>query len=221
MGKPTGFLDYERKNAKAEAPLERIKHFNEFHTPLSREEQEKQGARCMACGVPFCQAGQMLGGMMSGCPLQNMVPEWNDMLYMGNWEEAYYRLSKTSNFTGRVCPGLWEAACTCNLNGDPVGSKGNELAIIENAYKKGYAHARPPKVRTGKKVAVIGSGPSGLATADQLNHRGHFVTVYERRDRVGGLLMYGIPYSVVVLPIPVISKHPEEMLKESILQWIS
>ena len=196
MGKPTGFLDYERKNAKAEAPLERIKHFNEFHTPLSREEQEKQGARCMACGVPFCQAGQMLGGMMSGCPLQNMVPEWNDMLYMGNWEEAYYRLSKTSNFpefTGRVCPGLCEAACTCNLNGDPVGSKGNELAIIENAYKKGYAHARPPKVRTGKKVAVIGSGPSGLATADQLNHRGHSVTVYERRDRVGGLLMYGIP----------------------------
>ena len=196
MGKPTGFLDYERKNAKAEAPLERIKHFNEFHTPLSREEQEKQGARCMACGVPFCQAGQMLGGMMSGCPLQNLVPEWNDLVYLGNWEEAYYRLSSTSNFpefTGRVCPGLCEAACTCNLNGDPVGTKSNELAIIENAYKMGYAHARPPKVRSGKKVAVIGSGPSGLATADQLNRRGHSVTVYERRDRVGGLLMYGIP----------------------------
>ena len=196
MGKPTGFLDYERKNAKAEAPLERIKHFNEFHTPLSHEEQQKQGARCMACGVPFCQAGQMLGGKMSGCPLQNLVPEWNDLVYLGNWEEAYYRLSSTSNFpefTGRVCPGLCEAACTCNLNGDPVGTKSNELAIIENAYKMGYAHARPPKVRSGKKVAVIGSGPSGLATADQLNRRGHSVTVYERRDRVGGLLMYGIP----------------------------
>ena len=196
MGKPTGFLEYERKNAKADAPLERIKHFNEFHTPLSHEEQQKQGARCMACGVPFCQAGQMLGGMMSGCPLQNLVPEWNDLVYLGNWEEAYYRLSSTSNFpefTGRVCPGLCEAACTCNLNGDPVGTKSNELAIIENAYKMGYAHARPPKVRSGKKVAVIGSGPSGLATADQLNRRGHSVTVYERRDRVGGLLMYGIP----------------------------
>ena len=126
MGKPTGFLDYERKDAGAEAPLERIRHFNEFHTPLSKAEQEKQGARCMACGVPFCQAGQMLGGMMSGCPLQNMVPEWNDLLYLGNWEEAYYRLMKTSNFpefTGRVCPGLCEAACTCNLNGDPVGRR--------------------------------------------------------------------------------------------------
>ncbi len=196
MGKPTGFLEYGRRNAKAEAPLERIKHFNEFHTPLSRAEQEKQGARCMACGVPFCQAGTMIAGMMSGCPLQNMVPEWNDLLYLGNWEEAYYRLKKTSSFpefTGRVCPGLCEAACTCNLNGDPVGTKGNELAIIENAYKMGYAHARPPKVRTGKKVAVVGSGPAGLAAADQLNRRGHFVTVYERDDRVGGLLMYGIP----------------------------
>ncbi|MCD8098642.1 MAG: glutamate synthase subunit beta [Lachnospiraceae bacterium] len=196
MGKPTGFLDYERKDARAEEPLERIKHFNEFHVPLTHAEQEKQGARCMSCGVPFCQAGMMLSGMMSGCPLQNMVPEWNDLLYMGNWEEAYYRLTKTSNFpefTGRVCPALCEAACTCNLNGDPVGTKGNELAIIENAYKKGYAHARPPKVRTGKKVAVVGSGPSGLAAADQLNRRGHSVTVFERDDRVGGLLMYGIP----------------------------
>ncbi|MCD8361805.1 MAG: glutamate synthase subunit beta [Lachnospiraceae bacterium] len=196
MGKPTGFLDYERKDARAEEPLERINHFNEFHVPLTHAEQEKQGARCMSCGVPFCQAGMMLSGMMSGCPLQNMVPEWNDLLYMGNWEEAYYRLIKTSNFpefTGRVCPALCEAACTCNLNGAPVGTKGNELAIIENAYKKGYAHARPPKVRTGKKVAVVGSGPSGLAAADQLNRRGHSVTVFERDDRVGGLLMYGIP----------------------------
>ncbi|MCD8248560.1 MAG: glutamate synthase subunit beta [Lachnospiraceae bacterium] len=218
MGKPTGFLDYERKDARAEEPLERIKHFNEFHVPLTHAEQEKQGARCMACGVPFCQAGMMLSGMMSGCPLQNMVPEWNDLLYMGNWEEAYYRLIKTSNFpefTGRVCPALCEAACTCNLNGDPVGTKGNELAIIENAYKKGYAHARPPKVRTGKKVAVVGSGPSGLAAADQLNRRGHSVTVFERDDRVGGLLMYGIP--IMKLEKHIIDRKIKIMEEEGIV----
>lgn len=196
MGKPTGFMDYKRQDKLAEVPESRIKHFNEFHTPLSKEEQEIQGARCMACGVPFCQAGQMLGGMASGCPLHNLVPEWNDLIYNGNWEEAYYRLTKTNNFpefTSRVCPALCENACTCGLHGDAVSTKANEYGIIENAYEKGYAHARPVKVRTGKKVAVIGSGPSGLAAADQLNRRGHLVTVYEREDKVGGLLRYGIP----------------------------
>lgn len=150
----------------------------------------------MECGVPFCQAGMDICGMTSGCPLHNLVPEWNDLVYMGNWEQAYNRLKKTNSFpefTSRVCPALCEAACTCGLNGDAVATKENEYAIIENAYAKGYAQAKPPKVRTGKRVAVVGSGPAGLAVADLLNKRGHSVTVYERSDRVGGLLMYGIP----------------------------
>lgn len=196
MGKPTGFMEYKREVSAAAAPMERIKHFREFHEHLPREKQQLQGARCMECGVPFCQSGMMLCGMASGCPLHNLIPEWNDLVYNGNWEQAYHRLKKTSSFpefTSRVCPALCEAACTCGLNGDPVSTKENEYAIIEYAYEQGYAVANPPKVRTGKKVAVIGSGPSGLAVADQLNQRGHSVTVFERSDRVGGLLMYGIP----------------------------
>lgn len=196
MGKPTGFMEYKREVSAEVKPLERIKNFEEFHEHLSREQQQLQGARCMECGVPFCQAGMNLCGMTSGCPLHNLVPEWNDLVYHGNWQQAYNRLKKTNNFpefTSRVCPALCEAACTCGLNSDPVSTKENEYAIIENAYEQGYAAARPPKVRTGKKVAVIGSGPSGLAVADQLNKRGHLVTVFERSDRPGGLLMYGIP----------------------------
>ena len=196
MGKPTGFMEYERQVSVAEEPKERIKHFNEFHMHLPKEKQQLQGARCMECGVPFCQAGMDLCGMTSGCPLHNLVPEWNDLVYTGNWQQAYNRLKKTNNFpefTSRVCPALCENACTCGLYGDPVATKENEYAIIENAYEKGYALPHPPKVRTGKKVAVIGSGPSGLAVADQLNKRGHLVTVFERHDRIGGLLMYGIP----------------------------
>ena len=196
MGKPKGFMDYERKTSRAQEPKERIKHFNEFHTHLPQKEQQLQGARCMECGVPFCQSGMMVGKMASGCPLHNLVPEWNDLVYTGNWKQAYNRLKKTNNFpefTSRVCPALCENACTCGLYGDPVATKENEYAIIENAYAQGYAAAKPPRVRTGKKVAVIGSGPSGLAAADLLNKRGHQVTVFERSDRVGGLLMYGIP----------------------------
>ena len=196
MGKPTGFLEYERRVSEEIAPLERIKNFNEFHIPLPLEKQQLQGARCMACGVPFCQYGKMINGMASGCPLNNLCPEWNDLVYTGNWEQAYNRLMKTHcfpEFTSRVCPALCEAACTCNLNGDPVSTKENERAIIERAYETGLVKAQPPKVRTGKKVAVIGSGPSGLAVAMQLNRRGHEVTVFERNDRLGGLLRYGIP----------------------------
>ncbi len=196
MGKSTGFLEYDRQVAPAISPKERIKHFNEFHIPLSEEEHRKQGARCMECGVPFCQAGMTIKGMTSGCPLNNLIPEWNDLVYHGNWEQAYLRLHKTSNFpefTCRVCPALCEKACTCGLNGDAVSTKENEMAIIEYAYANGLADPRPPVNRTNKKIAVIGSGPSGLAVADQLNSRGHHVTVFERSDRIGGLLRYGIP----------------------------
>lgn len=196
MGKPTGFMEFDRKESHAVKPKERIKNFNEFHVQLSLEERKCQGARCMECGVPFCQSGMMIGGMTSGCPLHNLIPEWNDLIYTENMNEALSRLLKTNNFpefTGRVCPAPCEAACTCNINGDPVTIKENELGVIENAYEQGFIKINPPKVRTGKHVAIIGSGPSGLAAADQLNKRGHMVSVFERSDRIGGLLMYGIP----------------------------
>ena len=196
MGKPTGFLEYDRKDAKHEEPLERIRHFREFKKPLSLEEQKLQGARCMECGVPFCQWGNMIAGMASGCPLHNLVPETNDLVYRGKWKQAYERLEKTHSFpefTCRVCPALCEAACTCNINGEPVSTKENEKAIIETAYQNGWAAPHKIPMRTGKKIAVVGSGPSGLAAAQELNRKGHSVTVFERNDRIGGLLRYGIP----------------------------
>lgn len=217
MGKATGFLEYERSESSASEPLERIRNFNEFHTPLSEDKRRQQAARCMDCGVAFCQNGKMLCGMMSGCPLNNLIPEWNDLLYRGHKEQALSRLLMTNNFpefTSRVCPALCEKACTCGLNGDPVTVKENENSIIEYGFSQGLIKPNIPQVRSGKKIAVIGSGPSGLSVADTLNHRGHSVTVFERSDRIGGLLMYGIPN--MKLEKQVIERRTELMRAEGV-----
>jgi glutamate synthase (NADPH/NADH) small chain len=196
MGKPTGFIDYERQIPSEAAPLLRIGHWNEFSVPLTEEKLQTQGARCMDCGVPYCHTGTLISGMAAGCPVNNLIPEWNDLVYEGQWREALNRLHKTNNFpefTGRVCPAPCEGSCTVGLNGSPVTIKNIEKSIIDKGFAEGWVVPEPPAVRTGKKVAVIGSGPSGLACAAQLNKAGHSVTVYERADRIGGLLMYGIP----------------------------
>ena len=196
MGKLTGFLEYERVDAPVTAEKDRIKDFSEFHGRLDEDEQKKQALRCMNCGVPFCQAGVMIAGMASGCPLNNLVPELNQLVGNGSLELAYKRLAITHSFpefTSRVCPALCEKACTCGLHQEPVSTKENEKAIIEYAYEHGLVKETVPEIRTGKRVAVVGSGPSGLAAAQLLNSRGHLVTVYERSDRPGGLLRYGIP----------------------------
>ncbi len=196
MGKNTGFLEYERQENRAQEVLTRIGSFQEFRRPLTETERREQGARCMNCGVPFCQSAFSLKGMTVGCPLHNLIPEWNDEVYRGHPGHALSRLLKTNNFpefTGRVCPALCEKACLNGLDGEPVTVHDNELYIIEHAFRSGKMKPRVPKVRSGKRVAVIGSGPSGLAAADQLNRRGHEVTVFERENEIGGLLMYGIP----------------------------
>ena len=197
MGKITGFMEISRQTSTELPPEERTKNFNEFHIPLHQDEQQAQGARCMDCGVPFCQSGMMIGGMASGCPLNNLIPEWNDLIYHGQWALAARRLIATNRypeFTSRVCPALCEAACTCGMTtGYPVSVKENERAIVEYGYSTGVIHAVPPPSRTGKRVAVVGTGPSGLSVADLLNKQNHKITMYERSDRVGGLLMYGIP----------------------------
>ncbi|SHI19916.1 glutamate synthase (NADPH/NADH) small chain [Sporobacter termitidis DSM 10068] len=196
MAKPTGFLEQVRENAPDRPVRERIRDWNDFHTTLPLEQLKAQSARCMDCGTAFCQMGLMLNGTASGCPLNNLIPEWNELLYKGMYEQAYKRLIKTSSFpefTSRVCPALCEGSCTLGLNDAAVTTKQSERAIIEHAYESGLVKPRPPKTRTGKKVAVVGSGPSGLACADALNKLGNSVTVFEKDDRVGGLLMYGIP----------------------------
>jgi glutamate synthase (NADPH/NADH) small chain len=196
MGKPTGFMEYNRKDRLDRAPLERIHDWEEFHIPISEEEQKSQAARCMECAIPYCHVCTVVDGLASGCPVTNLIPDWNDLIYRGLWKQAYILLTNTNNFpefTARVCPAPCEGSCTAGLHGDPVTIKENEYAIIEKAFKNGWVSTKAPDLRTGKRVAVIGSGPAGLACADQLNIAGHLVTVYERDDRFGGLLMYGIP----------------------------
>jgi glutamate synthase (NADPH/NADH) small chain len=196
MAKPTGFLEYSRE-LPADLPEEgRILHWKEFHRPFPEEKLRTQGARCMDCGIPFCHTGKLLNGMAAGCPIGNLIPEWNDLVYRGLWREALERLRRTSpfpEFTGRVCPAPCEGSCTEGLNNDPVTIKNIEYAIAERGFAEGWITPQPPEKRTGKRVAVVGSGPAGLACADLLNRAGHTVTVFERSDRPGGLLMYGIP----------------------------
>ncbi len=196
MGKTTGFMEYQREVPTDRLPEERIHDWQEFHLPMAEEKLQTQGARCMDCGIPFCHTGELIGGMATGCPINNLIPEWNDLVYRGLWREALDRLHKTNNFpefTGRVCPAPCEGSCTLSINEPPVTIKSIEQAIIDKGFAMGWVVAKPPAQRTGKKVAVVGSGPAGLACAAQLNKAGHTVTVFERADRIGGLLTYGIP----------------------------
>ncbi|HEX4263879.1 MAG TPA: glutamate synthase subunit beta [Verrucomicrobiae bacterium] len=196
MGKPTGFMDFLRELPKDRSATERISDWKEFHLHMPEPDLRKQGARCMDCGIPFCHTGTLISGMASGCPINNLIPEWNDLIYRGLWKEALERLHKTNNFpdfTGRVCPAPCEGSCVLGMNNPPVTIKNIEVSIIDHGWENGWVVPEPPKVRTGKKVAVIGSGPAGLCAAAQLNKAGHLVTIFERADRPGGLLMYGIP----------------------------
>jgi glutamate synthase (NADPH) small chain len=196
MGKPTGFIEYLRELPVDRTPLERVRDWNEFHHHMDEKRLRQQGARCMDCGVPFCHTGKLISGMASGCPVNNLIPEWNDLVYRGLWREALDRLHRTNNFpefTGRVCPAPCEGSCVLGINAPPVTIKNIENAIVDRGFEEGWILPEPPVTRTGKKVAVIGSGPAGLAAAAQLNKAGHSVTVLERADRPGGLLTYGIP----------------------------
>jgi glutamate synthase (NADPH/NADH) small chain len=216
--KPTGFMRFGRELPKDADPQERLRHWNEFHESMPEEALRKQGARCMDCGVPFCHTGVLIAGMASGCPINNLIPEWNDLVYRGLWRDALDRLHKTNNFpefTGRVCPAPCEGSCVLGLNEPAVTIKNIEASIIDKAFAEGWVKAEAPKKRTGKKVAVVGSGPAGLAAAAQLNRAGHAVTVFERADRVGGLLMYGIPN--MKLDKEVVQRRVDLLAKEGVV----
>ncbi|HIK19015.1 MAG TPA: glutamate synthase small subunit [Leptolyngbyaceae cyanobacterium M33_DOE_097] len=196
MGKPTGFIEFLREAPSELEPTQRIRNWDEFHLPMPEERLRNQGARCMDCGTPFCHTGTVISGMASGCPINNLIPEWNDLVYRGLWKEALDRLHKTNNFpefTGRVCPAPCEGSCVLGIHNPPVTIKNIEYSIAEKGWESGWITPHLPEKRTGKKIAVVGSGPAGLAAAEQLNVAGHWVTVFERADRPGGLLMYGIP----------------------------
>ena len=217
MGKPTGFLDYQRELPADRPAVERVADWSEFHLHLDEGSLRKQGARCMDCGTPFCHTGNLLAGMASGCPINNLIPEWNDLVYRGLWREALDRLHKTNNFpefTGRVCPAPCEGSCVLGIIDPPVTIKNIEHAIIERGFAENWVQPEPPSKRTGKRVAVVGSGPAGLACAAQLNRVGHQVTVFERADRVGGLLMYGIPN--MKLEKSIVQRRIDLMAKEGI-----
>ncbi len=217
MGKPTGFLEFQRQLPADRSPMDRIRDWQEYHLHMEEKAMQEQGARCMNCGTPFCHTGLTLAGMASGCPINNLIPEWNDLVYRGLWKEALTRLHKTNNFpefTGRVCPAPCEGSCVLGIIEPPVTIKQNECAIIDRAFAEGWVEPQPPQHRTGKRVAVVGSGPSGLSCAAQLNHAGHTVTVYERGDRIGGLLMYGIPN--MKLDKKVVQRRVDLLAKEGI-----
>ena len=210
-------MEIERKTIANRPPLERVKDWDEIHEHFDEEKVQKQGARCMDCGTPYCHTGITIANMASGCPVNNLIPEFNDLVYQGKWQGAYERLMKTNNFpefTGRVCPAPCEGSCVLGVIEPPVTIKDVECSIIDKAWNEGWVTPTPPKERTGKKVAIVGSGPAGLAAADQLNKAGHLVTVYERADRPGGLLMYGIPN--MKLEKDVVTRRTELMEAEGI-----
>jgi glutamate synthase (NADPH/NADH) small chain len=218
MGKPTGFIEYLRELPLDRPALQRIKDWNEFHLHMEEGKLRAQAARCMDCGIPFCHTGTLLSGMASGCPIHNLIPEWNDLIYRGLWQEALHRLHKTNNFpefTGRVCPAPCEGSCVLGINAPPVTIKNIECAIADRGWDEGWINPEPPSLRTGKKVAIVGSGPAGLCAAAQLNKAGHWVTVFERADRVGGLLMYGIP-NPKLDKVQVVQRRVDQLAKEGI-----
>jgi len=222
MAKPTGFMEFGRELPPERAPQERVNDWREFHLRLPEEKLKQQCARCMDCGVPFCHTGLVLKGMASGCPINNLIPEWNDLVYKGLWHQALDRLLRTNNFpefTGRVCPAPCEGACTLGITDPAVTIKTIEQTIVERGFAEGWIVPTPPATRTGKKVAVVGSGPAGLSCADQLNKAGHWVTVFERADRVGGLLTYGIP--TMKLDKDVVKRRIDLMAAEGIKFVIS